>query len=112
MAVEWEMKGSVSRVVHFKVSLWGIESATYRRGTNTVTTSRVFFDLPVVDTVSKEEMRQGQTTIVIPDDLMHSLKLSNNEIKYEIRVEGEIPLWPDIADQFKVTLLPLSSDPV
>ncbi|MCB1065273.1 MAG: DUF3592 domain-containing protein, partial [Verrucomicrobiae bacterium] len=104
--LSWTFSGGVSRVVQLKISLWGIESATYRRGTTTATSSEVFFHLPLAEGTAESEIRCGTVRVTIPEDLMYSLKLGNNEIKYELRVDADIPLWPDIRDHFDLTLLP------
>lgn len=111
-SLSWELSGRASRVVNFKILLWGVESATYRRGTNTVTAKEVFFERVIFETSLMEEMRSGSAVIRLPGDLMYSLKLDNNEIKYELRVVGDIPLWPDIGDIFDLTLLPPRLNPV
>ncbi len=112
LTLTWELSGRAARVVAFRISLWGVESATYRRGTDTVTATEVFFDRVIFETSSIDEMRSGTATVRIPEDLMYSLKLDNNEIKYELRVKGDIPLWPDIGDHFDLTLLPRRPNPV
>ncbi|MCB1079709.1 MAG: hypothetical protein KDM64_17965, partial [Verrucomicrobiae bacterium] len=110
--VQWELQGRTSRVTRLTISLWGIESATYRRGTDTTTSHEVFLDLPIAEAVDEMDIRQGRAQVTLPDDLMISLKLPNNEIKYELRVSGDIPLWPDISDQYDLTLLPRRDNPV
>ncbi|MBL9152092.1 MAG: DUF3592 domain-containing protein [Verrucomicrobiales bacterium] len=110
--VLWELTGRTSRVTRLSISLWGIETATYRQGTSTATSREVFYDATLAEAVDEMDIRQGKATLTLPADLMHSLKLPNNQIHYQIRIHGEIPLWPDIADHFDVTLLPLRSNPV
>lgn len=112
MTVSWTVSGKTSRVVDFSIALWGVESATYRRGTNTVTSTEVFYEQVLIETAELHEIESGSATITIPADLMYSLKLDNNQIKYELKVKGDIPLWPDIGDSFELTLLPPRLDPV
>ena len=112
LTVSWTVAGKTSRVVDFRIALWGIESATYRRGTNTVTSTEVFYEQVLIETAELREIESGSATITIPADLMYSLKLDNNQIKYELKVKGDIPLWPDIGDSFDLTLLPPRLDPV
>lgn len=108
----WELSGRASRVSRLTISLWGVESATYRRGTDTATSREVFYDLILMEAVDPVDIRQGRAAFALPDDLMPSLQLPNNEIKYQIRVQGAVPLWPDIADHYDLTLLPRRPDPV
>jgi hypothetical protein len=110
--VTWELTGRVSRVNRLVVSLWGVESATYRRGTDTATSREVFFESVLAEAVDLSDIRAGRATVELPEDLIPTLTLPNNAILYQIRVKGEVPLWPDLSDEYDVTLLPRRSDPV
>ena len=104
--IRWELRGNASRLSSFKLSLWGVESATYRRGTNTHTSQETFFADDIVSTSRLLEMRSGTATLTIPGDLMYSFDAGNNEIKYELRIEGDVPFWPDIGDRYEIAVLP------
>ena len=41
-----------------------------------------------------------------PADTMHSFAGENNKIVWSIKVEGEIPIWPDVNEEFEIKVLP------
>lgn len=110
--VTWTLTGRVSRVNRLVISLWGVESVTYRRGTDTATSREVFFESILAEAVDLSDISAGRASVQLPEDLIPSLTLPNNAILYQIRVTGEVPLWPDLGDEYDVTLLPRRSDPV
>jgi hypothetical protein len=101
----WEVIGNTSRIRKLKIQIEGIESATYRRGTSTYTDTETFLVIPVVETDVKEEIQFGSHTITIPATTMHSLDTGDNQIKWLVKVLGDVPLWPDVSESlaFRVT---------
>ncbi len=106
LEVEWETKGSVDRVKSFSIALEGREEATYRRGTSTSTDKAVFARIELVASGKGRDLRRGKAKLVIPADTMHSFKSRNNKIVWNIQVKGDIPMWPDIGDEYAVEILP------
>ena len=109
--IRWQLSGSASRLSSLKLSLWGIESATYRRGTNTHTSHDVFYCDTFASTSHLLEMQSGSATLTIPGDLMYSFDSGNNEIKYELRIQGDVPFWPDIGDTYQLAVNPNTDQP-
>ena len=107
LRVEWRFTGRASRLSHLRIFIEGREEATYRRGTDTVTDHEVFATLPLVDTGNTWEIPLGTAATAIPDDTMHSFATSNNKIVWEIKVAGEIQRWPDVDQNFPITVHPL-----
>jgi hypothetical protein len=54
-------------------------------------------------------MRSGIGTVTVPAELMHSFTGSHNKILWTIRVKGEIVHWPDIDEDFPLTVLPMAT---
>ncbi|MDB6015773.1 MAG: hypothetical protein JWR19_262 [Pedosphaera sp.] len=106
LRVQWELKGRTSVLKGLRVSLQGREEATYRRGTNTVTDKSVFLDLEIAKVTALAEMQSGTRTVNIPAHLMHSFASKNNKIFWSIFVHGEISRWPDVKEEFPLTVLP------
>ena len=46
-------------------------------------------------------------SIGIPADTMHSFAGEHNEIQWSVGVRGEIPIWPDVDEEFVIEVLPL-----
>lgn len=104
----WRLSGNVSKVDRISISLEGKESATYRRGTRTVTDTHAFLSLPLTTVVEKDRMRNGELAVTLPANLMHTFEASNNKITYAVKVHGTIPKWPDINSEFAVVVAPAS----
>jgi hypothetical protein len=109
-SVGWLLRGSASRVTSLKLSIHGMEAATYRQGTNTHTSTEIFYAEEFAAVSHLLEVQKGEAKVTIPADLMYSFEMSNNKIKYELRVNGDIPIWPDIQDSYELTVLPKTAD--
>lgn len=108
LRVNWTLSGRVHSIREFRITLKGVEKATYRRGTNTVTDKSVFALIPLFETTQSFDMEEGSAKVTIPADSMHSFSSANNKIEWTIEVRGEITLWPDVAAAFPITVLPQS----
>jgi hypothetical protein len=105
----WEFQGSTSRIRTFTVTLEGVEEAKYSRGTTTTTERRVFAKEELFTNHDPLSMARGSTEIRVPADSMHSFSGGNNSILWLVRLHGEIPMFPDVNDEFPVTVAPLDS---
>jgi len=102
----WDIKGSSSRISELTIKLVGTEKATYQRGTDTVTDTHEFFN-ETLDTVDQLSLRSnGELAIAIPPGAMHSFEASNNKIIWELQVRGDIKRWPDVSDDYPLTIVP------
>ena len=105
--VSWRLRGSSGRLKNLRITVSGHEKASYRQGTNTRTDSETFYrrELALVDRQGID-LIQGEGRISLPLDLCPTVKLGNNEIEWSIKVEGEIPLSPDLQDRYVITVRP------
>lgn len=101
--IEWKLSGR-QNVTNLQIFLEGREEATYRRGTDTYTDKNTFCVLNVTDTMSA--VTQGNGTVQIPIGTMHSFEARNNKILWHLVVRGQIPIWPDIKEEYPVVVLP------
>ena len=104
--VRWRFTGNVRRLVRLTVSLRAREEATYRRGTTTSTDKAVFLDTVLLDTADRAQMSGGSVKVAIPRDLIHTFTATNNKVIWMLRVNGDIPKWPDVNAEFPITVLP------
>jgi len=109
--LQWRMEGQVTRVRKLAISIAGTESASYRRGTDTVTDRHVFFELELMSTDNPVQMEHGQVVVQIPINLMPSFDARNNKITWKLVVTGDIPRYPDISDEYSLTVLPATNQP-
>jgi hypothetical protein len=110
--LEWRFTGRAGRLANLRVILEGREEATYQRGTDTITEREVFATFDLVNTQNDWEMPRGTAEPPIPADTMHSFQADANKIIWEIKVEGEIDRWPDVDENFPITIRPLSVEDV
>ena len=107
LSIDWHFTGRSSRIDHLKIVIEGREEATYQRGTDTHTDTEVFATFTGVDTSNDWEIPRGTATIQVPADTMHTFAGNSNKVVWEIKVTGEISRWPDISQNFPITIQPL-----
>ena len=106
--LEWEITGHASRIRKLRIWLEGREQATYRRGTTTSTDKSTFATLELASASLWSDIRHGRARLAIPADTMHSFKSDNNQIVWTLHVHGDIAFYPDVKDEFTITVLPAS----
>jgi hypothetical protein len=106
----WSFRGNTSRIQKLTITLRGEEKATYRRGTDTVTDTSCFEKNVLVETTVRTEVRRGEVSFAIPEFTAPSFDGSNNKIRWHIRVDGDIPRWPDVGEDFELTVAPLPGE--
>jgi hypothetical protein len=99
--IDWKLSGW-QNVTNLQIFLEGREEATYRRGTDTYTDKNTFCVLDVTDTMST--VTQG--SVQIPANTMHSFEALNNKILWQLVVKGQIPIWPDIKEEYAIVVVP------
>ncbi len=107
--ISWAFRGNPSRIRQLKISLIGEEKATYRRGTDTVTDTNVFHRVLLAEHRAARDIARGEVDIVIPEFTAPSFDGPNNKIRWYIQLEGDIPRWPDVGQDFTLTVAPLPS---
>jgi len=105
--MSWRFTGRATRIRQLSILLEGREEATYQRGTDTHTDREVFATHTLVDTGNDWEIPRGAATTVIPHDTMHSFEGNSNKIVWEIKVAGVIDRWPDVSQDFTITIRPM-----
>ena len=104
--IAWEVKGNANKFKSLKILARARQSATYRRGTDTYIDDETFELIPILETSQTDEMEFGSTTITIPADTMHTFEADNNQITWEITVNGDIPWLPDVEEWFEFRVKP------
>ena len=107
--VEWEIRGRTDALRRLRLRLEGREEATYQSGKNTATDKNVFANIEIADLTVPQAMRSGGANVTVPGQLMHSFTTRHNRIVWSIQVQGEIAHWPDIKEEFPVTVLPAAT---
>jgi hypothetical protein len=103
----WTVSGRTGMLRKLRIIFEGREEATYKRGTNTATDTQVFAAIPVFETSEREFLAQGSARVAVPANLMYTFEARSNKVLWRLKVQGEIPRWPDVADEYPITVLPL-----
>lgn len=102
----WELKGRTASIRQLTIDVVGIESATYTRGTDTITDTEEFETISVINSDDAHEFAFGSCTLTLPENTMHTFEGDNNKITWKIRVCGDIPWWPDVKEEFAFRVSP------
>jgi hypothetical protein len=51
-------------------------------------------------------MQSGRARLMIPPGTMPTFRSEHNKILWTLRVRGDIPRWPDIKEEYEITVLP------
>lgn len=108
--LSWEILGPVNRISKLIITLTAREECRYRRGTKTYTDKNTFFTFEIASTTDPTQMSFGEIGFAVPADTMHSFEADNNKIIWSLNVKGDIKRWPDINDQFDITIIPQQTD--
>jgi len=111
LELEWECSGNPARVTTLTIALEGRESATYTRGTDTTTDTHVFARLSLAKLDDAAAILSGRAKLVLPIDTVSTFIASRNKLQWFLIVRGSIPRWPDISDDYNITVLPMRSTP-
>jgi hypothetical protein len=107
--IEWTIEGAAERIAELTLTLEGREEATYQRGTDTKTDRSVFHRQRLARADEQGPIRRGEATFVVPQGSMPTFdtpEASHNKIIWSVRVHGALPRWPDVEEQFPITVLP------
>lgn len=98
-----------ANVNHITLKLVLRESATYQRGTDTVTVTHDYdikeSHLPARHYNAGETISQ-ELDLQIPPSSMHTFKSRHNELRWLLTVDVDIADWPDFERAYDVTVLP------
>jgi hypothetical protein len=106
LTLEWECSGDPARIRALTISLEGRESATYTRGTDTTTETTVFARTTLAHLEDTAAMLSGRARLVLPTDVVPTFTAAHNKLEWYLTVRGVIPRWPDISDDYAISILP------
>jgi hypothetical protein len=105
--VTWTVTGRTGMLHKLRIILEGREEATYQRGTRTSTDTQAFIQIPVFESAEREFLAQGSARVAVPVNSMHTFEANRNKVLWRLKVQGEIPRWPDVEDEYPIAVLPL-----
>ncbi len=104
--IQWEFGGMTGRIRKLTLTLRGVEEATSQRGKNSHTERHTFHEAELFSTENDLEVPYGRVDFTIPGEMMHSFEARNNKVIWKIEMRGKINTWPDIKEEYKITVAP------
>jgi hypothetical protein len=105
-SVAWESQGGRKRLAQLRITIECREHADFPTQKGSGTASSLCYRADLVNTQKPEEMAAGSITMKAPEGVMHSLNTGRNRIAWKMRVEGRVPYWVGIKDEYPVVILP------
>lgn len=104
--LSWAVKGRAGRIESLLIKLIAREEATCSKEKNNSTHKKTFFEKEFVHTRTPQEIVTGQARFSIPTETMHSFESGHNKIVWLIELRGDIARWPDVSQEYKITIMP------
>lgn len=106
LRLRYRTHGAVHRIARLRVSLHGVEKASYSQGKSQSTAEHEFHGAVLLETSDSREMMQGRLEAELPADAMHSFQSDHAAIEWRLKVEGTVAQWPDIQDELRLHVQP------
>lgn len=106
MEVSWRFRGPVGSIAKMKITLEMRELCTYGAGTNVHTDEKAVLSLPVAELEGRSRMDRGDAAVEIPAAAMPSFEAHSNAIRWVLAVNGEIPRFPDLKEEYLLWVHP------
>lgn len=110
-SLTWQVQGRVARLSRLQITLEGRESATYARGTRSVTDRSTCVRVVLAEVTGLHEIADGETSFELPETVVPGFAATNNKLEWFVRVRGDIARWPDVDEEFPVEIAPVTADP-
>lgn len=104
--LSWYFKRGSADLTAFNIKLVGEEVAIFGSGTDAVIERKTFYEKVLFETTKLEKLHQGQVTLTIPGDSMHSFKSEHNQIRWFLKVWGRIPGFYHLKEEFEIQVSP------
>jgi hypothetical protein len=104
LALSWEIGPRSHVIEELRIDLEGqLEAPPPGGGRNQIKTVACY---SVFRTRNRSEIKAGQASFLVPSDALPSSSEQDHRVRWAVRVTGKIPNWPDIRDEFEITVLP------
>jgi hypothetical protein len=104
--ISWTFAGNTGRIKSLKLSLTCSETVTYRAGTDTRTETKLLSEDILFESSDPSTFAEGFALTMLPLSSMHTFKSPNNEVKWTVKLEGDIPMWPNLSEIFDIKVYP------
>lgn len=103
--VSWQTSRGLVNPRQLTIKLEAREEATYTRGTDTYTDKNIFLSQAIFESTLGGGL-DGRASFTLPADSMHSFEAPRNKIIWALKVKGDVPLWPNFEDEYRLVILP------
>jgi len=104
--LSWYFRRGSADLTAFNIKLVGEEVAIFGSGTDAVIERKTFYKKMLFETSKLEKLHQGQVTLTIPGDSMHSFKSEHNQIRWFLKVWGRLPGFYHLKEEFEIQVSP------
>ena len=106
VGLSWSLSRGARKITRLKIALEGREETVISSGKNSHTSKETFHYEPLVDTSPQEGVAFGSARLAVPEGAMHTFTGSRHKVVWALKVQGEIPAWPDLDDEFALNVEP------
>ncbi|HML73523.1 MAG TPA: DUF3592 domain-containing protein [Anaerohalosphaeraceae bacterium] len=99
--LQWTVHGRAGRIRKLVLTLTAREEVVNTDGEGSSTHRKLFYEKELLSTTLRHEMKTGQVHFAIPQRTMHSFETEHNKIIWAINVKADIPLWPDVKQEYQ-----------
>jgi hypothetical protein len=108
--ISWRFTRGSHSLRNLRIFLEGITEAEYTTGSgknrSTVTNRKTFLRETLFESDNRMELPYGDLEYHVPDSLPHSFEASKNRIRYTLRIQGDIPLMPNLKNEYRAYVPP------
>jgi hypothetical protein len=104
--LSWRFGGWPGRIRRLRLTLEGVEEASWSRGKGPPTARETFASYDLLDTRLPMEIAGGSIQVRVPPETMHTFEAADNRILWTLKLHGEIRLWPDVSEEIRVVVGP------
>ncbi|HUP43527.1 MAG TPA: DUF3592 domain-containing protein [Thermoanaerobaculia bacterium] len=104
--LSWRFRGWPGRIRRLRLTLEGVEEASWSGGKSRRTARETFASYDLLDTRLPIEIAGGSIQVWAPPETMHTFEAADNRVLWTLKLHGEIRLWPDVSEEIRVVVGP------
>jgi len=105
-SMSWRRRGGYGKPRRMMIWLVGREQATYRRGTDTTTSTELFHEELLFETEVSQMMPAGRCQVELPADAVPTFAGDHNKLQWFVILVADVPWQPDVRDEYEVVVQP------
>jgi hypothetical protein len=110
-AIRWTFSSGGAGITKLTIGAEGREETATGTGRSKSTRREVFARIPVFEAPQSTDMSTGTATLSIPGDARPSFEEPGRKVAWVLKVQGEIPRWPDVSEELEFAVAPSDAAP-